>query len=1211
MHAYIFHITLYDLAFLGVIFIGLSFALQLGFAKRINRAANRFLSLALITMVLWLLWELGRDIGLEAYFSHWSWLPLQFSLALGPLIFFYVLKITRPNYPFRFKDLLHFGPLLLEQGVLVLEIKESIRTGAATYHTLTFQQLNPVLQLLAFISVSTYLYASHRLIERFYRSLKFNGGDRYRYELRWLHRLLRGFGLLWLLWIPYTAVDYFYYHSQLSIHAYYPLYFLLAVIFTRVAIVAYLRPEVGVPVGAPSFQKPMLPVELKQKGTWLKKAVKSGLYYQDPELNLSSLAEKLDLTTHELSRIINTALKKSFNDFINEFRVAEVAHKMQDPAYDHITLLGIAFESGFNSKSTFNRAFRQMTGQSPAEYKQVLKKERPFYNLRRGPHFAAVNSSHEAIQIWSSEKLNRNFMIKNYLKLTWRHLTRNKVYAGINIIGLATGMAACIVILLFVFYEKSFDSMHHRNIYRLNDVETFTSTATSQKTAITMFPMGPTLKEEFPEILNYSRVGGKSQYEMTYGEKRVFFPQAFFVDTSFLRMFDFPLLEGNRKTALRKPNSIVLTESAARKLFGTEDPIGKTVSHFGEDTLVYTVTGIFKNVPANSQFQFDALQSFNTIYKPKWMDKWSDHWVNTYVELAPHTDVAALEKKFPSYLKKYHLSGKDIHYGMFLLSLRDVHAGAVDIIYDDINFQKFDERYTNIFMGIGLLVLLIACINFMNLSTAQSSERAKEVGIRKTIGALRSQLGLQFLGEAVLLSLIALVIALGLVSLALPYINRLSGRDLSAIFFVHPGLLVALFLGTILLGVLSGLYPAIYLSSFQPVKVLKGVGELGRKKSTFRNVLVVGQFASAIFLTAATILVFRQLNYMEKRDPGFDRDQVVTIRLHGITSGKYALLKEELSAGLLVVGVTGAQDQLGSDVGQLGFGFWPGNGPMRVVITPGLFVDHDYLSLYKIHLVAGRNFSSEKSALAKEFIINETLGRELLKDQPGMPLSSLIGKHFGGDTLSSIVGVSRDFNFNSLHHKIEPMFLGDLNQPVGGGFSTMSVKINGQQARQALAFIESTWKKVLPEYPFEYQFLDDHFKEIYRTDTQISQMVAIMTGLAIFISCLGLYGLASFSTEKRAKEIGIRKVLGASVKDVVFLLSKHFIGLVMIGNLIAWPLAWLALHRWIQGYAYRVAFSWWVFVLAGIAALLIALGTVTFLTLRAAMNNPVKSLRAE
>jgi putative ABC transport system permease protein len=347
---------------------------------------------------------------------------------------------------------------------------------------------------------------------------------------------------------------------------------------------------------------------------------------------------------------------------------------------------------------------------------------------------------------------------------------------------------------------------------------------------------------------------------------------------------------------------------------------------------------------------------------------------------------------------------------------------------------------------------------------------------------------------------------------------------------------------------------------------------------------------------------------MRKQDPGFDRDQVIAIHLDGITSRKYDLLKQELLANPLVAGVTGAWYQLGSELTQLGVGFWPANGPMRVVTPTGMFVDPDYLSLYKIQLAAGRNFSREKSANGREFIVNETLGRELLKDQPGAPLSSLIGRHFGGDTTGSIVGVAKDFNFNSLHYKIEPMFLGNETNT---GYSRLSVKINGRQASQAITFIQSTWKNVFPEYPFTYQFLDDHFKEIYRTDSQISQMVGIMAGLAILISCLGLFGLASFSTEKRIREIGVRKILGASLKDIIFLLSKHFIGLVLIANLIAWPLAWLALHRWLQDYAYRVAISWWVFVLAGLAALLIALGTVSFLTIKAAMNNPVKSLRTE
>ncbi|HXB34149.1 MAG TPA: ABC transporter permease [Puia sp.] len=797
-------------------------------------------------------------------------------------------------------------------------------------------------------------------------------------------------------------------------------------------------------------------------------------------------------------------------------------------------------------------------------------------------------------------------MLKIFVVVTWRNLTRNKLYSAINIVGLATAIAACIVIFLFVFYENSFDSMHHRNLYRLNVVQKNADTKTSEKYGGTEFSTAPTLKDEFPEVVNYTRVDDYGQYEMTYGEKRVFFPQIFFVDTSFLHLFDFPLLEGDRQTALQKPNSVVLTKSAARDLFGNADPIGKTVSHFGEDTLLFTVTGILKNVPGNSQLQFEALQSISSICKPDWVSQ--GHGVTTYIEIAPHTDVAALERKFPAYLKKHRMSGSQpLSYDLFLLPLKDIHANAVDIEDEHVNFQKFDQRYTDILILIGLLVLLIASINFMNLSTARSAERGKEVGIRKSIGASRLQLSIQFLGESVSLSLIALVIALGLVNLMLPYVDKLSGRDLRPLLLSHPGLLVTVFLGTILLGVLSGLYPAIYLSSFQPVKVLKGVA-MWKNKGTFRNILVVGQFASAIFLVIATIFVFRQLNYMETQDPGFDRDQIITVHLRDNNSRKFSLLKQELLASPLVAGVTGAFAQLGSPLVTLGVGYWSGDAPLRVLVTPCLWVDPSYLTVYKIPLLAGRSFSNAKSADGNEFVINEILARELLKDHPEKPLSSLIGKHFGGDTLGSIIGICKDFNFNSLHYKIQPMF---LMVQTGGMWGTMSVKISGRQARPAIAFIESAWKKVFPEYPFDFQFLDDHYKELYRTDAQVSQIVAIMAGLAILISCLGLFGLASFSTEKRAKEIGIRKILGASVKDVVYLLSKNFVRLILIANLVAWPLAWLALHRWIRDYAYRIEISWWVFVLAGMAALLIALGTVSALTIKAARSNPVDSLRTE
>lgn len=798
-------------------------------------------------------------------------------------------------------------------------------------------------------------------------------------------------------------------------------------------------------------------------------------------------------------------------------------------------------------------------------------------------------------------------MFKNYFKIAWRNLWKHKVYSGINIIGLATGMAACIIILLFVFYERSFDNFHHKNLYRLNEVQKFPGMVASQKVGLSMFPMGPTIRQEFPEIKNFTRIRWNTKYQMTYTDKRVYLPQTFFVDSAFLHMFDFRMLQGDRATALDKPNSAVLTASTARKLFGSENPIGRRITHYDADTAFFTVTGVLADVPENSQLQFDALFSFNTIYKPDWMTWWGGNWLDTYFELAPNTDVAALEKKFPDYLKR-HLNGDGWKfYELFLLRYRDVHANAADIGLDYLNHQKFDKNYTTIFSAIALIVLLIACINFMNLSTARSAERAKEVGIRKSIGALRVQLGLQFLGETILLSLIALALAAGLVMLALPYVNNLSQRHLQTVLLSNTWLFAVVVLGTIVVGVLSGLYPAAYLSSFQPVKVLKGLSLTGKNKGRLRNVLVVGQFASAIFLMIATIFVFRQLTYMRQRDPGFNRDQVLTIELDRVTSRKYDLLKETLSQNASIAGVTGAQDQLGSHLDQSGIEF-KGEGPLRQLTSTRLIVDPDYLSLYKIPLVAGKNFSRDKEANGREYIINEALAKELSKDQPKTAMSSLIGKHFGFDSAGYIVGIAKDFNFNSLHYKIETMFL--FNQKEWG-FSTMSVKVAGGRSKEAIAFIQSTWSRIFPDRPLSYQFLDDHFTEVYQADAQVSRMVGILAMLAILISCLGLFGLASYSAERRVKEIGIRKVMGASVRHIVGLLSRHFIKLVLIAIVIAWPLAWWVLHRWLQDYAYRIDISWWVFVLAGVIALLIALMTVSILAVKAAMANPVESLRTE
>jgi putative ABC transport system permease protein len=475
------------------------------------------------------------------------------------------------------------------------------------------------------------------------------------------------------------------------------------------------------------------------------------------------------------------------------------------------------------------------------------------------------------------------------------------------------------------------------------------------------------------------------------------------------------------------------------------------------------------------------------------------------------------------------------------------------------------------------------------------------------VGAHRWQLAMQFLSESVILSLIALLLAILLVELFLPSINNLSQRHLefpllSNVWFF--GLIIA---ATVMLGVISGLYPAAYLSAFQPVKVLKGSVQTGRNKSLLRNVLVVAQFSSAIFLMIATVFAVRQLRYMESRDPGFNREQVVNIPLDEVTYKKFDVLKQELLANSSVTGVTGAQDVLGSHLDQSGVQF-QGDGPLRQLTSTRLIVDHDYLSVYKIALTIGRNFSSAASANGKEYIINEALAKELLKDSPKKPMSWLLGKNFGFDSIGTIVGIAKDFNFNSLHYKIETMFI--YNQK-DWGFSNLSVKINANKPGNAISFIQSVWQKNCQGHPFEYQFLDDHFAEVYRADSQVSAIVGVLAGLTIVISCLGLFGLASYSAEKRVKEVGIRKVLGASVQNIVNMLSKDFLKYVLLAALIALPLSWLTVHKWIQDYAYRIEISWWIFVIAVLVALLIAFITISFQAIKTAIANPVKSLRSE
>ncbi|WP_208864629.1 helix-turn-helix domain-containing protein [Mucilaginibacter gossypiicola] len=573
MTTYSLHITLYDVAFLAAIFTGLTFSLLLWFTKNINFIANRFLAIAVLIIVLWMAWVLGNSIGLDVYVPHWSRLPFRFSLALGPFIYFYVLKITQPGYKLRLTDLLHFIPLLLQQCILAWGIGDNI--SVATYYTPIFRQLGLILNMAAFISVLTYLYISFRLIESYYQQLKFNNvNDRYRNQMRWLSRLIRAFGLLWLLWLPYTATDYFYFHYQLGMQAYYPLYLLLAGMMIWIAATAHSKPGSSVMVQASPVFKTPVSAELRQKGAWLRKVIEANRYYEDAELNLTSLAEKLGLTVHELSRIINVALKKNFNDFINEYRVAEVICKMLDPAFAHITLLGIALESGFNSKSSFNRIFKQLTGKSPAEYKNEPQKEFPSYNLRRHAQFARVISKHETTTKWSSPKLNRSYMFKNYFKIAWRNITRHQSYSAINVAGLAVGIAACLLIFVVVQYELSFDTYQpgYKSTYRI--VTKKEREGNIRYSAGISTPAVDAFRLYYPQavVAGINAIYGSQIVAQANGspagdKKFVENTGIMFAEPQLFDIFSATWLAGSA-SALRDPDMVVIDKSSAIKYFG-------------------------------------------------------------------------------------------------------------------------------------------------------------------------------------------------------------------------------------------------------------------------------------------------------------------------------------------------------------------------------------------------------------------------------------------------------------------------------------------------------------------------------------------------------------------------------------------------------------------------------------------------------------------
>ncbi|HZY38349.1 MAG TPA: ABC transporter permease [Mucilaginibacter sp.] len=1177
MNAYTSHITPYDLAFLGTIFVGLTFALLLWFGKSINRGANRLLALALAVIILRMVWVLGIDIRLTAYFPYWSWLPLQFSLAIGPLIFFYVLKITRPEYKFRRKDLLHFSPLLLELGGHALEIGDSIKTGAATYQTPAFHQLNPVLQLLALVSVMTYLFLSHRLIKDFYRRLKPVLMDRPHFAFRRLERALLLIGLFCILTAFSDA-------------------FCLTVAFVLIAMAAEVilkldsSDQLTVPITDRS--------DAREKGRRLKAAVSANRLYEDAELTLTTLAVKLMIHPHDLSRIINIGLEKNFSDFINEFRVREVARKMQDPACDRLTLLGIAYESGFNSKRTFNRVFKEITGKTPVEYKNNLRKEGPIDKLAPLSQMRPIILRSGSLPNWAPEKLKRNYMFKNYFKIAWRTIVRNKAHSFINISGLAVGIACSLLILLWVQNERDMDAWH-KNGPRIYDVYERTHVDHQDAASYgTPALIAGEVKRVIPDVQYATQMAWLEPHNFRVGDKALKLTGSF-ASADYFKMFDTKLLEGNAQNALNALSGVAISHKMANELFGSpEAAIGKNI--LLENTINLNVSAVFEDLPNITSTRFDYLLNWQKFFDENgWAKDWENAGPLTFIMLRPGADPVLVGKKIAHFLVNYTKpQNRALAPELALQPYNDIY------LHGNFTNGKIDGgriEYVRLFSIVALFILLIACINFMNLSTARSVKRAREIGVRKVVGAERSVLIKQFIGESMMVTLIAVGIAVLLLIVLLPAFNQVTQKQID-LPFNRPIFWLGLAIITLVTGLVSGSYPALFLSSFNPVKVLKGTLKLGSGVTLFRKGLVVFQFVLSIFLIIGTIIISKQVNYIQTKNLGYDRENLVYVPLDGDLPSKYAVFKQE------VMGLPGIQsvsrtsfDLTNIENGTRGVE-WTGKDPNNHVMFTQASVGYDFVHSMKLTLAAGRDYSKDFPTDSVGYLVNEAALAVIgYKNPIGQPLT------FWGKK-GTIIGVLKYFHFNSLREKIKPLVIrfGEKED-----FGNAVIRTQPGQTKQALASLQKVYKELNPNFAFDYTFSDLEYQALYQNEQVVGKLSNGFAVLAIFISCLGLLGLAMFTAEQRFKEIGIRKVLGASVGSLFASLSKEFIMLVIIALLIAAPLSYLAMTKWLENYQYQTDISWWIFALSALIAIVITLTTVSFQTLKAALVNPVKSLRSE
>ncbi|MDB5011444.1 MAG: yknZ 4 [Mucilaginibacter sp.] len=804
-------------------------------------------------------------------------------------------------------------------------------------------------------------------------------------------------------------------------------------------------------------------------------------------------------------------------------------------------------------------------------------------------------------------------MIKNYIKTAFRTLMKNKGFTAINILGLALGLAACLLIVFYVVDELSYDryNTNANRIYRVN--EDLKLGDNKVQYAVAMPPLAQTLIKDFPDVENAVRIK-KASISVKKGNEYLIENNAIFADPSLFDVFTLPLIYGNKVSVLTQPNTVVISASTAIKYFNRLNVVGQTLILPNYATL--KITGVIKDMPRQSHFKADFIMAMIS-----WADSRTNEWLrsdyNTYVLLRKGANYKDLEAQFPALLRKFSgaqmqkavgtdmdgFEKKGSYFRLNLMPLTDIHLRSNMTGELGVNSTP---QYVYIFSAIALFILLIACVNFMNLSTARSSNRAREVGVRKVLGSARKHLMAQFLIESVFVTLAAAVIAVITVGMLLPAFNNLAGKNITintaTLIWLAPALLAAI----VVIGCLAGAYPAMFLSAFQPIDVLKGKLVNGFKGGRLRSFLVVFQFAISIFLIVGTLVIYNQLQYIQNRDVGYNRNHVLIIQNAFALRNQAKIFKQEIKQlpGVVNVTLTGFLPT-SSNRNTAIFCKDATKDPKKTIFPQTWQVDDDYIKTLDMKIIAGRSFSAQMPTDSAGVIINETaakflgftnaVNKILYRSDNDAPLKSY-----------NIIGVVKDFNFNSLRENVTPvvMLLGTDNGNLG-------IRINTTNLSSLLAQIENKWKAIAPATRLQYSFMDADFEATYRTEQRMEQLFIIFTSLAIIIACLGLFGLSAYAAEQRNKEISIRKVLGASVSTIVGMLSTDFIKLVLIAIVIALPVAWYVMQKWLQDFAYRVNIQWWILAIAGLAAILIAFITIGFQSVRAALANPVKSLRSE